>query len=45
MTEVYLIRHGESEANAAEFLDISSDTYIFDAKLTTKGKMQARGSF
>ena len=42
MREVYLIRHGESEANAAEFLDISSDTYIFDAELTTKGKMQAK---
>ena len=44
MTEVYLIRHGESEANAAEFLDISSDTYIFDAELTTKGKMQAKAA-
>ena len=34
MTEVYLIRHGESEANAAEYLDISSDTYIFECLLT-----------
>ena len=44
MTEVYLIRHGESEANVAEFLDISSDTYIFDAELTPKGKMQAKAT-
>ena len=44
MTEVYLIRHGESEANVAEFLDLSSDTYIFDAELTPKGKMQAKAT-
>ena len=42
MREVYIIRHGESEANVSEFLDISPNNYIFDAELTKKGREQAR---
>ena len=42
MKEVYLIRHGESEANVSEFLDLSPDHYIFDAELTAKGRKQAK---
>ncbi|SVD30224.1 uncharacterized protein METZ01_LOCUS383078, partial [marine metagenome] len=42
MREIYIIRHGESEANVSEFLDISPNNYIFDAELTNKGREQAR---
>ncbi len=42
MREVYIIRHGESEANVSECLDISPKNYIFDAELTKKGREQAR---
>jgi len=42
MREVYIIRHGESEANVSECLDTSPKNYIFDAELTKKGREQAR---
>ena len=37
--EVYLIRHGESEANVA--LDLDNPNFYYDAKLTSYGKKQA----
>jgi len=40
---VYLIRHGESEFNAAHN-DGEPDPMIFDARLTAKGEAQARGA-
>ena len=39
MNKVYLIRHAESEANAA--MDLDNPTYYYDAKITEKGKEQA----
>ena len=38
--KIYLIRHAESEANAA--LDLDNPTYYYDAKITNKGKAQAK---
>ena len=38
--EVYLIRHGQSEANVA--LDLDSPNFYYDAKLTSLGKKQAQ---
>ena len=38
--EVYLIRHGESEANVA--LDLDNPNFYYDAKLTSFGKKQAQ---
>ena len=38
--EVYLIRHGESEANVA--LDLDNPNFYYDAKLTSYGKKQAQ---
>ena len=38
--KLYLIRHAESEANAA--IDLYNPTYYYDARITTKGKEQAR---
>ena len=39
MNKVYLIRHAESEANAA--MDLDNPTYYYDAKITVKGEEQA----
>ena len=39
MKKIYLIRHAESEANAA--MDLDNPTYCYDAKITKKGKEQA----
>ena len=39
MNKVYLIRHAESEANAA--MDLDNPTYYYDAKITEKGEEQA----
>ncbi len=39
MKKIYLIRHAESEANAA--MDLDNPTYYYDAKLTQKGEGQA----
>ena len=39
MNNVYLIRHAESEANAA--MDLDNPTYYYDAKITEKGEEQA----
>ena len=38
--EVYLIRHGQSEANVA--LDLDNPNFYYDAKLTSLGKKQAQ---
>ena len=38
--EVYLIRHGQSEANVA--LDLDNPNFYYDAKLTSNGKKQAQ---
>ena len=40
MKEIHLIRHAESEANAA--IDVDNPTNYFDAKITEKGKLQAQ---
>ena len=37
--EIYLIRHAQSEANAA--LDLDNPTFYYDAKITFQGKEQA----
>ena len=37
--EVYLIRHAQSEANAA--LDLDNPTFYYDARITSLGKKQA----
>ena len=39
MKKIYLIRHAESEANAAA--DLDNPTYYYDARITEKGKDQA----
>ena len=39
MKKIYLIRHAESEANAA--IDLDNPTYYYDARITKKGKEQA----
>ena len=39
MKKIYLIRHAESEANAA--MDLDNPTYYYDARITKKGKDQA----
>ena len=39
MKKIYLIRHAESEANAAA--DLDNPTYYYDARITEKGKEQA----
>ena len=39
MKKIYLIRHAESEANAA--MDLDNPTYYYDAKITEKGEEQA----
>ena len=39
MKKIYLIRHAESEANAA--VDLDNPTYYYDAKITQRGEMQA----
>ena len=38
--EIYLIRHGQSEANIA--LDLDKPNFYYDAKLTSLGKKQAQ---
>lgn len=38
--KLYLIRHAESEANAAQ--DLDNPTYYYDAKITKKGILQAQ---
>ena len=40
--EVYLIRHGQSEANVA--LDLDNPNFYYDAKLTSLGKKQAQNT-
>ena len=40
--EVYLIRHGQSEANVA--LDLDNPNFYYDAKLTSIGKKQAQNT-
>ena len=37
--EIYLIRHAQSEANAA--LDLDNPTFYYDARITSVGKEQA----
>ena len=37
--EIYLIRHAQSEANAA--LDLDDPTFYYDARITSLGKEQA----
>ena len=39
MKKIYLIRHAESEANAA--MDLDNPTYYYDARITKKGEGQA----
>ena len=39
MKKIYLIRHAESEANAA--MDLDNPTYYYDPKITKKGESQA----
>ena len=39
MKKIYLIRHVESEANAA--MDLDNPTYYYDAKITKKVIKQA----
>ena len=43
MKEIYLIRHAESEANIADNLD--NPTHYFDAKITAKGRLQAKQTY
>ena len=43
MKEIHLIRHAESEANAA--IDVDNPTNYFDAKITEKGKLQAQKKY
>ena len=38
--KLYLIRHAESEANAAT--DLDNPTYYYDARITSKGREQAK---
>ncbi len=38
--KLHLIRHAESEANAAS--DLDNPTYYYDAKITLRGKEQAK---
>ena len=40
--EVYLIRHGQSEANVA--LDLDDPNFYYDARLTSLGKKQAKNT-
>tara|TARA_B100001057_G_scaffold170803_1_gene171592 strand:- start:583 stop:1125 length:543 start_codon:yes stop_codon:yes gene_type:complete len=40
LKEIHIIRHAESEANAA--VDIDNPTNYYDAKITEKGKLQAQ---
>ncbi|PPR47368.1 MAG: 2,3-bisphosphoglycerate-dependent phosphoglycerate mutase [Alphaproteobacteria bacterium MarineAlpha5_Bin9] len=40
--EIYLIRHGQSEANVA--LDLDNPNFYYDAKLTAIGKKQAQNA-
>ena len=40
MNKIYLIRHAESEANAA--IDLDNPKYYYDARITKKGEDQAR---
>ena len=39
MKKIYVIRHAESEANAA--VDLDNPTYYYDARITKRGKDQA----
>ena len=39
MKKIYLIRHAESEANAA--VDLDNPTYYYDARITKRGENQA----
>ena len=39
MKKIYLIRHAESEANAA--VDLDNPTYYYDARITKRGECQA----
>ena len=39
MKKIYLIRHAESEANAAT--DLDNPTYYYDAKITKRGEGQS----
>ena len=39
MKKIYLIRHAESEANAA--VDLDNPTYYYDARITKRGESQA----
>ena len=39
MKKIYLIRHAESEANAA--VDLDNPTYYYDARITKRGEGQA----
>ena len=39
MKKVYLIRHAESEDNAA--VDLDNPTYYYDARITKRGESQA----
>ena len=39
MKKIYVIRHAESEANAA--VDLDNPTYYYDAKITKRGEDQA----
>jgi len=41
--KLYLIRHAESEANAAA--DLDNPTYYYDARITKRGKEQAKNLF
>ena len=43
MKEIHLIRHAESQANAA--IDVDNTTNYFDAKITEKGKLQAQKKY
>ena len=38
--KIYLIRHGQSEANVA--LDLDNPNFYYDARLTSIGKKQAQ---
>ena len=40
--EIYLIRHGQSEANVA--FDLDNPNFYYDAKLTSLGKKQAQNA-
>tara|TARA_B100002052_G_C15758357_1_gene541117 strand:+ start:263 stop:826 length:564 start_codon:yes stop_codon:yes gene_type:complete len=41
--KLYLIRHAESEANAAS--DLDNPTYYYDARITHKGELQAKNLY